>query len=148
MRGDHHRQDERRCRAEAIQYLPLDHGSEKRVAIQLALICLHQGLRLLASTLLTSHTPFVRKIDLALEVCFTGGVHNREVEPNLLARRGMQDGAVKAQPVPIHHRAPQRLQLLVELDQLGLVLVNGQLDHCAQVREHSVAPRQPGQLAP
>ena len=43
VRGDHHGQDERRCHAEAVQHLPLDHGREKGVAVQLALICFHQG---------------------------------------------------------------------------------------------------------
>ena len=41
--GDDHGQDERSCRAEARQHLPLCHGLEERVAVQLVLMCLHQG---------------------------------------------------------------------------------------------------------
>ena len=140
VRGDHHGQDERRNNAEAIQDLPLGHGCEQGVAVKLALMGLHQGIRLLAGAFWARRTALVRKLDLALEVRFAGGVHCRDVEPNLLARCGVQDGAVQAKSMPVHHGIPQFLQLLVEFSQLGFTLVDGEPGSRPQVLEYLPCP--------
>ena len=85
MRRDHHGQNERRSYAAAIQDLPLGHRCEQCVAVQLALMGLHQGIRFLAGAFWARRTALVRKLDLALEVRLAGGVHCRDIEPNLLA---------------------------------------------------------------
>ena len=52
----------------------------------------------------------------------------------------MQEGAIKAQPFPVHHRIPQLLTPRVTRIQLGLALVGGERGSRAQVREHLSRP--------
>jgi hypothetical protein len=64
----------------------------------------------------------------------------RSIEPHLLARCGVQNGAVKAQPVPVHHGVPQLLQPRVELHEPGLALAGGERGSRSQVCERLSRP--------